>query len=168
MAIRTVTDRIKAFTSKYKYMILMVLVGIVLLLLPGTGKERTVNEPPQQTAVESQDLGQQLEEILSQIHGAGKVRVLLSVSAGEENIFQANTDQSKGVDSERIQMDTVIITDSNRSQAGLIRQVNPPIYQGAVVVCQGADDPSVRLALVGAVSRITGLGSDRISVLKMK
>jgi len=39
---------------------------------------------------------------------------------------------------------------------------------GAVIVCQGADDPQVRLSIVDAVSKVTGLGSDKISVLKMK
>jgi len=36
------------------------------------------------------------------------------------------------------------------------------------VVCQGADDPAVRLAVSQAVSSVTGISTDRISVLKMK
>jgi stage III sporulation protein AG len=36
------------------------------------------------------------------------------------------------------------------------------------VICQGAADPAVRLAVVEAVADATGLGADRISVLKMK
>ena len=39
---------------------------------------------------------------------------------------------------------------------------------GAVVVCQGADLPSVRLDVTNAVAAYTGLGSDKISVIKMK
>ena len=39
---------------------------------------------------------------------------------------------------------------------------------GAVVVCQGADQPSVRLDVTNAVAAYTGLGSDKISVIKMK
>lgn len=39
---------------------------------------------------------------------------------------------------------------------------------GAVVVCQGADQPSVRLDVTNAVAAYTGLGSDQISVIKMK
>ena len=60
------------------------------------------------------------------------------------------------------------VTDGQRNETGLVRQVNPPSYLGAVVVCQGGDDPRVQLDIVNAVSRITGLGADRISVLKMK
>jgi stage III sporulation protein AG len=36
------------------------------------------------------------------------------------------------------------------------------------VVCQGADDPVVKLLIVDAVSKVTGLGADKISVMKMK
>jgi hypothetical protein len=39
---------------------------------------------------------------------------------------------------------------------------------GAIVVCQGADSPSVKLAITQAVAKITGLGTDEICVLKMK
>jgi stage III sporulation protein AG len=39
---------------------------------------------------------------------------------------------------------------------------------GAIVLCQGADVPSVRLAIVDAVSKVTGLVANQISVLKMK
>lgn len=35
------------------------------------------------------------------------------------------------------------------------------------MVCQGADNAAVRLAIVEAVSKVTGLGANRISVLKM-
>ena len=49
-----------------------------------------------------------------------------------------------------------------------VQQVLPESYRGAIVVCQGADSPAVKLAIVEAVSRATGLGADSISVLKMK
>jgi len=39
---------------------------------------------------------------------------------------------------------------------------------GCVVVCQGADSPGVRLDVTAAVAAYTGLGSDKISVFKMK
>lgn len=39
---------------------------------------------------------------------------------------------------------------------------------GAAIVCEGADDAKVRLAIVEAVKAYTGLGSDKITVLKME
>ncbi len=40
--------------------------------------------------------------------------------------------------------------------------------EGAVVLCEGAGDSSVRLYVTNAVSVYTGLGSDKIRVIKMK
>ena len=49
-----------------------------------------------------------------------------------------------------------------------MQQKLSPVYQGAIILCQGADSPSVRLAITQAVSKVTGLPTDRIAVLKMK
>ena len=38
---------------------------------------------------------------------------------------------------------------------------------GAVIVCEGAEDPLVRLSLLQAVRSYTGFASDRITILKM-
>ena len=38
---------------------------------------------------------------------------------------------------------------------------------GAVIVCEGAESSSVRLYVTNAVSVYTGLGSDKIEVIKM-
>lgn len=40
--------------------------------------------------------------------------------------------------------------------------------EGAVIVCTGADDTGVQLKVTNAVSAYTGLGSDKIRVMKMK
>ena len=93
-----------------------------------------------------------------------RMQVLLTVAAGEQTIYHSDensTDTS-------VRLETVIITDSQRNQQALVQQVLPESYRGAIVVCQGADSPAVKLAIVEAVSRATGLGADSISVLKMK
>ena len=41
-----------------------------------------------------------------------------------------------------------------------------PTFRGALVVCQGAGDPAVKLTVTEAVSALTGLGSDRICVVQ--
>jgi stage III sporulation protein AG len=149
--------------KKYRFAILILLLGLGLMLIPAgkAGKEETPRvTQPQATA----EMSVQLEEILSQIRGAGEVKVLLSVSAGEKIIYQSDMDISGGDN----KTDTVIITDGNRMESGLVQQVMPKSYLGAIIVCRGADDPQVKLAIVEAVSRVTGLGADRISVLKMK
>ena len=43
-----------------------------------------------------------------------------------------------------------------------------PEYRGALVVAQGADNAAIKLAITQAVAGLTGLSSDKITVVKMK
>lgn len=148
--------------KKYRYVLLVVLAGILLMALPERKEEQ---EKPEKTVEASQPcLQESLSDILSQIAGAGKVKVLLTEAAGEQTIYQTDENYA-GSD---IRRQTVLVTNVSREEAGLVKQVNPPTYQGAIVLCQGADSASVRLSIVEAVSNATGLSTDKISVLKMK
>ena len=166
MDIKRVVDKTKDYLSKYKYAAIVLLIGLLLLSLPG---KKTQNKLMEQDMPVTQTFdAEKLTKILQSVDGAGEVEVLLSVASGEQTIFQTDTDITQTGDSSTSKTETVIVTDSERNETGLIKQVNPPVYLGAVVVCQGADSPSVRLAIMQAVAKITGLGSDRICVLKMK
>lgn len=156
-------QRINALLTKYKYPVLILLVGLALMLLP-SGKETELQATPAETAPIQDDLESKLEAILSQIDGAGQVRVLLTEDAGREHLYQ--TDSEVRTDSRSD--DTVLVEDASNSETGLIRQTLEPKYRGAVILCQGADSPGVKLAIVEAVRCVTGLGADEISVLKMK
>ena len=153
--------------TRYKYALLILGLGLVLMWFPW---ERQVQpEASEPAEIQKQtDPEDRLEEILSQVQGAGKVRVLLTESAGEQTLYQTDEDESQSSDTHSHRSDTVVVTGSDRAQTGLVRQVNPPEYLGAIIVCQGADRPAVCLAIVEAVSAVTGISSDRISVLKMK
>ncbi len=154
-----------SFLRKYRILLLFVLIGVVFMLLPA--KRNNVENVSVVTQQEQRDITQELSEILSKIQGAGKVEVMLTVAKGEQIIYQTDVNSSGG-ETGGGKSDTVTVTDGNRVESGLIQQVISPVYQGAVVVCQGAEKAAVRLAIVEAVSNITGLGADKISVVKMK
>lgn len=156
------------FLKKYRYVILVVAFGLVLMSLPQRKQTGQVPEPTEAAAPDAQDPAARLSEILSGVEGAGKVQVMLTQAKGAETLYQNDLDSDTGEQTVSNRQDTVVVTDENRAQQGLVRQVNPPVYQGAIVLCQGADKPSVRLAIVQAVSSVTGLGADHICVLKMK
>lgn len=154
-------QRINALFAKYKYPILVLLVGLALLLLPD--REASPAPVPPETVPEK-GLEQRLEELLSQVQGAGQVRVLLTEDTGRETVYQ--TDVQSDSDSRRSE-DTVLVEDSSRNETGLVRRTLEPRYRGAVILCQGADIPGVKLAIVEAVRCVTGLGADEISVQKL-
>lgn len=157
-------SKVTQVAGKYRYALLVLAVGLALMLIPAGRQEEAAPAAPTTAAEQPESVSRELSDILSQIQGAGEVRVMLTEATGEKTHYQTNTDISDSVS----RIDTVIVTDSDRNESGLIRQVDPPTYLGAIVVCQGADRAAVRLAIVEAVSMVTGLGADQISVLKMK
>ena len=156
------------FLKKYRLVIIVLLTGILLLVFPDGEKKKEESMPVSTEESLQESLQDSLEEILSQISGAGKVSVLLTQAAGKETIYQIdeNTSAENGGSSSHRQ--TVLISGTGREETGLVRQVKEPTYLGAIIVCQGADNAAVRLAVVEAVRSATGLTTDRISVLKMK
>lgn len=162
----TAKQRINTLLGKYKYPVLVVLVGLGLMLLPGKS-EAPVRETPS-PAAQVQSLEEQLEQLLSQIEGAGRVEVLLTEESGRETLYQTDVQSDTDESGTRRSDDTVLVEDASRNKTGLVRQTLEPKYRGAVVLCQGAEQPGVRLAVVEAVRCVTGLGADRISVQSMK
>lgn len=146
--------------KKYQYVFLVVLIGVFLMLLPSNTKEAVISVPTETEL--PQDLEEELKKILSQISGVGKADVLLTELSGSETIYQVNTRQDQN------NADTVVIMNQARDETGLVKQVLPPVYQGAVIVCEGADSANVRLSVVEAVKSVTGLSSACITVVKMK
>ena len=158
-------QRLNALFGKYKYPILVALVGLGLMLLPSEQAPTEPAEPPR--AVEC-SLEERLEALLGRIEGAGQVSVLLTEKEGSQTLYQTDSQTDADESGSRRTDDTVLIEDENRTESGLVRQTLGPVYRGAVILCQGADDPTVKLAVVEAVRCVTGLGADQISVQKMK
>lgn len=156
------------FIKKYKYAVLVLLIGFALMLLPVTEKDdaQIAAEPAKQ--MQEATIEEQLENILSQIDGAGNVKVLLTEAKGERIVYQMDSDTSSSDSAVNESLNTVTVTDAQKNQTGLIVQIEPPVYLGAVIVSEGANKPAVKLALVEAVAKVTGLGANQITVLKMK
>lgn len=154
--------------GKYRYALIVLLVGAALMLLPSGRKlseTKAVTAPMQAEIPDVAAVQSELAALLSRVDGAGEVAVMLSLDYGPERFFQA--DEQKSADGER-SSETVLYHESSAQRLPIVTKTRSPVYKGAVIVCEGAERPSVRLAIVQAVSRLTGLGSDKISVMKMK
>ena len=169
MELNKIKVQIQTLFNKYRFVVLIIIVGIVLMMIPSISVDSTVDQAntEQTTNHFVDDTEEKLSAILSKITGAGKVAVMLTTSTGEEILYQVDSKTSTRSDASEVDINTVIVSGNDRTESGLVRQINPPVYMGAIVVCQGADDPTVQLAIIDAVSKITGLGTHRISVLKM-
>ena len=154
----------KGALRKYSYVLLIAAVGIVLLLLPSGGRDSPETETPAQEEGASFDLDafeKKLEHTLSQIEGVGTARVVLTLDSGSRQVLARNQERAgDGANSNTV----VTVGRGSGSQEVVPLQTVAPEFRGALVVCPGGGNASVRLKLIEAVSAVTGLGSNRISV----
>ena len=114
---------------------------------------------------------ERLEEVLSQISGVGRVEVMLTLKSGSRWVYAYNENKNMSQNQETQNADTsrdMVLTGSSGSQQPVVVQVDKPCYMGALIVCDGAADSSVRLDITNAVSSLTGISSDKIVISKMK
>lgn len=163
-------EKLRLALGKCKYVLLVGLVGAVLLLLP-TG-EKTGQIAP--AAASETDLFQvesmerRLETALSRVEGAGEVTVVLTLKDGPRQVLAQDGSASEGDSQTTRETSTVMASKGSGTQEPVALQELGPCYRGALVVAPGAGDPQVRLALSEAVSALTGLGADKISICKGK
>ena len=153
---------IKRFSGlgKVKYALILAMIGICILLVPEKEYECTA---PTEVQTDMQGTVVRMEEILSKVEGAGAVRVMVTEKNSGTTEYQTDTQTLLDGERKEQRAETVF----GRDEALVIRKSNPE-YLGAIIVCEGGDSPQVRLELVKAMCSLTGLASDKISVLKMK
>lgn len=93
---------------------------------------------------------------------------MLTLSSGEQIIYQTDSRTVTASGSTTQETQTVFRQLGGSEKEPAVQSTVYPTYQGALVVCDGAERASVRLAVTQAVSSLTGLGSNKIAVVKMK
>lgn len=139
------TRKLSAFAGKYKYVLIILLAGLILLLLPGGSRMKAEQPAAQPIDTQMQTIQteeQRLAQLLRQISGAGQVQVLLSYRCSAER--ELATDDSG---------QPAIISAGGGAQAAVELRTVSPQYLGAVVVCDGADGAA------GAACRDAGSGT---------
>ncbi|MGM9618713.1 MAG: stage III sporulation protein AG [Oscillospiraceae bacterium] len=157
--------------KRYRYALLVLALGVLLLLLPTGGSGGSSGGQEAQSAELSADewlreVQQELADTLSRIEGAGKLTLMLSVETGMRNELARDTEQTLREGEQSLSSETVFISKGSGQEEVVVIRSGYPVFRGAVVVCEGGDSPSVRLAVTQAVTALTGLSSDKISVIK--
>ncbi len=157
-----------AALNRYRYALLVAALGAVLLLWPGR-REPAADGEKDAVPAGTADLAQTeaaMETILGKISGVGRVDVMLTLHSGGELVLAQDSSlrysgSSQSPDS--YERSTQPVTDGG---GVVVTREMYPQYRGALVVCEGGGNDAVRLQVVSAVSALTGLGSDRIAVVK--
>ena len=160
---KQVAERWKGL-GKYQYALLVAALGALLMLLPAGRGRDCPPEPEPPGGAETfrlEDFETELEGALSRIRGAGRVKVVLTLDGGSRKILAQDLDregEGKGTTT------TVTVEGGDRSRQVVPLQTLAPKFRGALIVCPGGSMPGVRLQLTQALSALTGLRADRITV----
>jgi len=153
--------------DKYKYVLLLGLVGVLLMVWPVKETEEGMADLNEVRQEEHILLEEALEQLLSQMEGVGKAQVLLTVEQGARAVYAYDRADSRTGTGESLQTELVTLS-QNGEQIPVEEQRTSPVYRGAAVVCEGGGSPSVRLLITEMIQSLTGLPADRIVITKMK
>lgn len=123
---------------------------------------------------------EKLANILSNIAGVGKVKVLLTYSETStyvpiynENLKESNTTETDSAGGSRTvsetdsQKEVIYKEDSSGNQEPVTQSIISPKIEGAIITAEGADNAEVKTSIVQAVEAATGLATHKIQVFKM-
>ena len=110
-----------------------------------------------------------MDNILRAIDGVGELRLMLTVDSGtKRELAQDTTAERSGSEDMKRKSEAVVIGTGSGTQEVVVTNRVYPRYVGALVVCEGGGSAGVRLAVTQAVSALTALPSDKITVLQGK
>ena len=144
-----------------------------------TNKKLATTET-QTTVTEENGMEQKLENILSNIKGVGKTKVLITYSQTSQIIPMYDEDSSTSTTeetdsgggtrtvNESTMKKDVIYEDKNGTKTPITQSVINPKIEGAIITAQGANDANIKTSIVQAVEAVTGLATYKIQVFEMK
>lgn len=122
-----------------------------------------------------------LESTLSLIDGAGKIKVMVTVSTSEKEVVEKDriTNRSNTVETDseggtrnisnlESTETTLYTTDAQGNQIPYITQVHDPEITGVMVVAQGFGQKNVNSDITEAIQALFGIEAHKIKIAKMK
>ncbi|MCR4615306.1 MAG: hypothetical protein K5756_04075 [Clostridiales bacterium] len=157
------------------------LAGVLLILMSSLTKSEQSEHNRSDYSVAAEDcsdyvsaMEKKLTDMISDIYGAGKTKVMVTLENGSEQIL-ARKDDSKTSSSDdgdrksesRNESSEYVILRSDNTENGLVLKVIQPKIRGVAVLCQGADKVSVRQSITELLTAVLGIGSNRVNISKI-
>ena len=160
--------KLRDFLLKYKLILLVLAAGLILLLLPseGGGDPDPAGQGAEVLSFDLEELESRMEKALSQIEGVGELSLVLTLESGVEEISAVDAEYIQDEDRITERITTVLKSGTGSVKEPAVIRRNYPVFRGALVVCEGGDDPDIKLSVTKAVSALTGLGADKITVCR--
>ncbi len=148
-------ETIKELFNKLKNnkgILIILIIGAALLLLPTGGKKEASAKPDYSY---EERLKEELQVILSEIKGAGKVSVMITFS--DKGKTYPLTDRSET--GQNVNEKTVSVS----GKVAVLKEAYPSV-RGVVVVAEGGGNETVKGNIINAVSALTGAPFHQIKV----
>lgn len=162
--------------KKLKIVVIIGAIGVAMLLVSSMfGSDTNEGGGSVSISVSAQEyaktLEKELSDILSEIEGAGKCSVMITMDCGVETIYATQEESSYDVDnngeSQDYSMNYVILGNSSSGKEALVIKEIQPRLRGIIVVCEGGGNSKVKMNIINAVSSAFDISSTKISVQKM-
>lgn len=123
------------------------------------------------------EMAADLERILGEVEGAGRVRVQVALAgalerdyAKDQTVNRTTTEERDRSGGSRLvtqveESDKIVAVQAGSGQEAVVWRLRRPEVKGVLVVAEGAGDPAVRLALARAVQAAVDVPLYRVSVL---
>lgn len=173
------TEKIKELLTnkqnRVKLFVCVGLIGMVVIMLSETlsfpqkqkaDTKATASDGMASVSEYKRTLEEQLSKVVGNIAGAGKCSVMITFETGSENVYAYNSSGSKDEKSDEFKYEYLVIDGDDGEQAVLVKRVEPQI-KGVVVVCEGGDDKGVKEKIIGCVTALFDISTNRVSVNKM-
>ena len=145
----------------------------------GTVEERETNPAGQDWVTYAEFLEDTLEEVLSTMEGAGKVKVMITLESSGESIVekdvttgidastQVNADGGSHNTSGNEKTGETVYVQQDRVTYPYVKQIISPRVAGVVVSAQGGDNLTINKNITEAIQALFGIDAHKIKIIKM-
>ena len=177
-------EMLKELLKKYKNILFILLFFVIAALIFFSGGEKKVEKEKEEPSI---DTTQYLEEserrltgVLEQMSGVGKVQVYLTLESGEEKIYatesrtnqQSRSSMTDGSGDKSLENNAegeetyLVLRGSGGEETPILLKTLEPKIRGAVILCEGGEDPAIREKVLKAASAALNISSSKIYVTK--
>lgn len=133
------------------------------------------------SAAYAKQLERELEELLTDMEGAGRVRVMITLRSTSESIIEKDRPANRSaltendgeggsrstndLDSEET---TVFVRDSEGREIPYVRKTLSPVVEGVAVLAEGGGAEEVRKNISETIQALFGIDVNKIKIAKMK
>lgn len=158
-----VVDKILKDKKTKFFIVAILIVAVFAIMFANFGSKSTDTAELDETEAYVSRIENTLSDILSEIRGAGKVSVAVSVESGRETVLAVDTTVTQTENGTVREEKLVVIN----GKTVTVKELYPKI-SGVLIVAEGADSLSVVRKIQQATTSLLNIDVSRIEILTMK